>query len=134
MQLVGVLVLAVVILLRFDGRVHPLLLHLGPRQVEIGVGLVVGVQGALRGPEGLLVLLLGLGQQVQRRRELRLDPLPFAQMLKNTRISLQTPESRCSYVKQRSATMTDKMFAQTLERGRVKELVVKRLFFEIHEF
>ncbi len=62
LQLVGVLVLTVVALLGLDGRVDPLLLHLRPRQVEIGVGLLVQVQGSFGCAERFLVLLLRLAQ------------------------------------------------------------------------
>ena len=47
LQLVSVLVLRVLALLRLDRGVHPLLLHLGPREVQIFVGLLVGVERAL---------------------------------------------------------------------------------------
>ena len=48
-------------------------LHLGPGQVEVRVGLLVGVEGALGGPEGLLVLLLRLGEEGERGLELALE-------------------------------------------------------------
>ena len=81
LQLVGVLVFGVLALLRFDGGVHPLLLHLGPRQVQILVGLLVRVQGALRRAERLFVLLLRLGEQDQRRLKLGVNPRSFGQVL-----------------------------------------------------
>ena len=82
LQLVGVFVLRVLALLCLDRGVHPLLLHLGPREVQIFVGLLVGVERALGRPEGLLILLLRLGEQDQRGLQLRLNPGPFGQVLK----------------------------------------------------
>ena len=86
LQLVSVLVLRVLALLRFDGGVHALLLHLGPREVQVFVGLLVRVQGALRRAERLLVLLLRLAEQDQRRLKLRVDPRSLGQVLKGRRI------------------------------------------------
>jgi hypothetical protein len=42
LKLVGIFVFAVVTLLRFDGRVDPLFLHLGSRQIEVGIRLLEG--------------------------------------------------------------------------------------------
>ena len=85
LQLVSVLVLRVLALLRFDGGVHALLLHLGPREVQVLVGLLVRVQGALRRAERLLVLLLRLAEQDQRGLKLRVDPRSLGQVLKRRR-------------------------------------------------
>ena len=53
LQLICVLIFAVVHLLSLDVGVHPLLLHIGPRQVEVSICLVVALQCPLTCPKCL---------------------------------------------------------------------------------
>lgn len=85
LQLVSIFIFGVIILLRFDGGVHPLLLHFGSRQVEIRVGLLIGVQGSLGCAKCLFVLFFRFGQEREGRLQLRLNSRPFIEMLQKQR-------------------------------------------------
>ena len=58
LQLLSVLVFVVIALVTFDGRVDALLLHVGSRQVQIGVCFAVRVFCPLCFPESLFIVLL----------------------------------------------------------------------------
>ena len=89
LQLVGVFVFRVLALLRLYRRVHPLFFDLGPRQVQILVGLFVRIKRTLRGPKRLFVLFLGLVEQDKRGLKLGMDSGTLGQVLKRKRVEFK---------------------------------------------